>query len=101
MIDALAAGLSPLEIGQLSLPELRRQFKASHQRMREWYELGAFIAWHAAAWSRGKLPKFDEVMAKMRPPVAETPQDPREVRAHFQALREMQQGKRKSRTVRE
>lgn len=76
----------------LSQYEIGLQFKGAHQRRVSWYELGLWVAWHVAAFSRGKLPALAPMLERLRakPADVDQPQDWRVVKAHMQALREAQ-----------
>lgn len=63
--------------------------------MADLYELGLFVAWHAAMWGRAKtLPSWESVQKKLSAKTSKTDgqQDWREVRANMAALRQQQKG---------
>src|SRR6185436_14533937 len=63
--DAAEIGLYGDALWSLSNVELQAQFKGARQRADGWYELGLYIAWHIAYWSRIKtMPSWESVKAK-------------------------------------
>ncbi len=60
-------GLAPSEFWNLSIPEVTQQLKGAAARRLFWRELGLWVAWHAAAFQRGKdLPALGPMIAALR-----------------------------------
>ncbi len=52
---------------RLSQVELRREFQGAQQRRAGWHELGLWIAWHTANFTRAKdLPALQPLLEKLR-----------------------------------
>lgn len=66
-MNAAEIGIRGDEFWGMSSYELELQFKGALQRMDGLYDLGMFVAWHMAAFSRAdRLPSLKSVMEKMR-----------------------------------
>ncbi len=67
IVDAAEIGLHGSAFWDLAPYELSLQFKGARQRMDGWYELGLFVAWHAALFQRAKtLPDLAPLLKKIR-----------------------------------
>lgn len=68
MTEALRAGLDPSQFWLCTPHETRKFIKAANWRNEREEELGMFIAWHTAAFMRGKrLPPLKSIMKGSKP----------------------------------
>ena len=78
IVDAAEIGLRGEAFWGLSPYELSLQFRGARQRMDGWYELGLFVAWHVAMFTRAKtLPPLAPLLKKVRTASAGTAAPPK------------------------